>query len=117
MEPVIQLDPRAANDALAKQGDPAPDDGFFMPVTYRGAFDAANNWLIGWTAADAYGMLVAPPSCPWDCGTPSDGQVGVVDFLAILAQWGQVGTPCDFDGAGVGVTDFLALLANWGPCP
>jgi hypothetical protein len=42
--------------------------------------------------------------------------VGVVDFLAMLAQWGSEGT-CDFDDDGVGVTDFLALLANWGPCP
>jgi hypothetical protein len=43
--------------------------------------------------------------------------VSVVDFLALLAQWGQVGASCDFDDSGVSVTDFLALLANWGPCP
>jgi hypothetical protein len=55
--------------------------------------------------------------CPWDCAQPADGQVGVVDFLALLAEWGSVGTPCDFDGGGVGVTDFLDMLANWGPCP
>jgi hypothetical protein len=60
-----------------------------------------------------------PPAggCPWDCADPPDGDVGVVDFLALLAQWGQVGTTCDFDGNGVGVNDFLELLANWGPCP
>ncbi len=56
------------------------------------------------------------PLCPWDCGD-NNGNVGIVDFLALLAQWGQVGTPCDFDGGGVGITDFLALLGNWGPCP
>jgi predicted outer membrane repeat protein len=55
--------------------------------------------------------------CPWDCGMPADGQVSVVDFLAMLAQWGQEGVPCDVDGGGVGVTDFLELLANWQPCP
>jgi hypothetical protein len=58
--------------------------------------------------------------CPWDCdlsmGFP-DGVVSVTDFLALLAQWGQVGTSCDVDGGGVGVTDFLAMLAFWGPCP
>ncbi len=56
--------------------------------------------------------------CPWDCdgGESTDGTVGIVDFLALLAQWGGPGT-CDFDGGGVGITDFLALLANWGPCP
>ena len=55
-------------------------------------------------------------ACPWDCAD-GDGTVGIVDFLGLLAQWGQVGAPCDIDGGGVGITDFLALLANWGPCP
>ena len=55
-------------------------------------------------------------SCPWDCAD-GDGNVGVVDFLALLAQWGQVGTSCDYDGGGVGCPDFVDLLANWGPCP
>ena len=54
--------------------------------------------------------------CPWDCAD-GDGIVGIVDFLALLAQWGQVGTSCDFDGDGVGITDFLTLLGVWGPCP
>ncbi|MHC4220759.1 MAG: hypothetical protein ACYSU7_20180 [Planctomycetota bacterium] len=57
------------------------------------------------------------PWCPWDCGIPHDKVINVIDFLALLAQWGQVGVPCDFDGGGVGVTDFLKLLAVWGPCP
>ncbi len=53
--------------------------------------------------------------CPWDCGN-NDSDVGIVDFLALLAQWGGAGS-CDFDGGGVGINDFLDLLANWGPCP
>jgi hypothetical protein len=61
-------------------------------------------------------VAVAPP-CPWDCQTEPNGQVDISDFLALLAQFGQVGTSCDFDGGGVGVTDFLAFLANFGPCP
>ena len=43
--------------------------------------------------------------------------MGIVDFLALLAQWGQIDSSCDIDGGGVGITDFLDLLANWGPCP
>ncbi|MHC5006248.1 MAG: invasin domain 3-containing protein, partial [Planctomycetota bacterium] len=45
-----------------------------------------------------------------------DGEVGVVDFLALLALWGPCPDPCigDLDGDGeVGVTDFLILLAKW----
>lgn len=53
--------------------------------------------------------------CPWDCGN-GDLIVGIEDFLALLAQWSQVGAPCDFDGGGVRINDFLELLANWGPC-
>ncbi len=56
--------------------------------------------------------------CPWDCGD-FDGTVGINDFLALLAAWGSIGTPCDLDlgAAGVGIEEFLDLLANWGPCP
>ena len=55
-------------------------------------------------------------SCPQDCDD-MDGIVGITDFLALLGQWGSVGTSCDIDGGGVGITDFLDLLGNWGPCP
>ncbi len=55
-------------------------------------------------------------TCPWDCETTPNGNIGINDFLALLAQWGTPGS-CDFDGGGVGINDFLDLLANWGPCP
>ena len=57
--------------------------------------------------------------CLWDCGGDHDGNVGIVDFLALLAQWNQVGTTCDFGlgAAGVGFNEFVDLLANWGACP
>jgi len=63
-----------------------------------------------------YVLEIACEPCIGDCAATPDGIVGIVDFLALLAQWGQVGTRCDFDGNGVSVTDFLDLLAFWGPC-
>ena len=53
--------------------------------------------------------------CPWDL---DGGGVGITDFLALLALWGQnPGGPPDFDGdQNVGFTDFLELLAHWGEC-
>ena len=56
--------------------------------------------------------------CPWDCGD-GDGTVGIVDFLALLGEWGSTGGPCDLGlGApGAGIEEFLDLLGNWGPCP
>ncbi|VGO11678.1 hypothetical protein PDESU_00223 [Pontiella desulfatans] len=54
--PVTNLNPCAANDALVADSLPT-NDGFFDPVSYRGAFSADENWLAGWTAAYQYGML------------------------------------------------------------
>ena len=64
MARVTNLDPRAANDATASV-DMAPADGFFTPAPYRGAFSADNNWLCGWTAANAFGITTA-------CSNPAD---------------------------------------------
>ncbi len=50
----------------------------------------------------------------------SDGSVGIVDLLLLLAQWGRCPLGCiaDLDADGlVGINDLLDLLANWGPCP
>ena len=61
-------------------------------------------------------IKTGPPPCPWDCAG-DDGEVGINDFLALIAQWGTAGS-CDTDGDGaVDIDDFLALLANWGLCP
>jgi hypothetical protein len=44
-----------------------------------------------------------------------DAHVGVLDFLFLLANWGQADSPADLDGNGtVGLEDFLMLLENWG---
>jgi hypothetical protein len=74
----------------------------------------------GLVAGLMLGLLCAVPAragapCPWDCGDGND-VVGIVDFLQMLADWGEP-TPCDLDGGGVGITDFLAMLGHWGICP
>jgi hypothetical protein len=76
-----------------------------------GAYGANPGGNLG--AGESY--VVFGPSCPWDCAD-GDGNVGIVDFLALLAQWGGPGA-CDADGGGIGIPDFLELLAHWGPCP
>ncbi len=46
----------------------------------------------------------------------ADGDVDIVDLLALLAAWGPCPAPCipDLDADGtVGIADFLILLANW----
>ena len=51
--------------------------------------------------------------CPADLDV--DGEVGIDDFLFLLASWG--GPDGDVDGDGdTDIDDFLFLLASWGPC-
>lgn len=56
-------------------------------------------------------------NCPADCSGDDDAEVGIADLLALLAQWGSVGS-CDMGlgDPGVGINELLVLLANWGPC-
>jgi hypothetical protein len=63
-------------------------------------------------------IAAADAGCQWDI-TGFDGDVGIEDFLDLLAAWGpNAGHPADFDGDGfVGIVDFLDLLGHWGPCP
>ena len=56
---VTDIDPRANNEAQTSVGT-APDDGFFTPAAYRGAFDANANWLCGWSTSDAFDFLSVP---------------------------------------------------------
>ncbi len=55
--------------------------------------------------------------CPWDLD--GDGNVGIIDLLTLLAEFGFCdGSPADFDDDGcVTFVDLLALLFNFGPCP
>ncbi len=57
------------------------------------------------------------PPCTADID--GDNNVGISDFLLVLAQWGPCPPDCfaDVDGDGeVGILDFLLVLAEWGPC-
>ncbi len=73
--PVIGLDPRPANAALTSIGS-APNDGFFTPAQYRGAFAPnAPSWLCGWTASSAFGYTT-------DCG-----EALVTNDIATSTTW------------------------------
>ncbi len=59
-EPNGGLDPRPAPDSPALTSPrTAPADGFYARVAYRGAFDAADNWLHGWTYLSRGGFTPA----------------------------------------------------------
>jgi hypothetical protein len=81
---VLTIDPRPANDALTPAAFAAPG-GFFDSARYRGAFAPGNNWLVGWTAADAFGFVVNDGWC--DLGSPAAGTYGapVMDGAGTMA--------------------------------
>ncbi len=52
------LDPRPQpNSPVFQDYKTPPNDGFFCPVPYKGAFNANDNWLLGWTALYQNGHL------------------------------------------------------------
>ena len=100
----------------------APNNGFFTPVTYRGAFSSTDNWLCNWSASDAFGFLAYPAGftcsivqpCPADLN--GDGVVNASDLAGLLGGWGP--TNGDVNGSGsTDAADLAALLGAWGNCP
>ena len=120
MLPVIGLDPRAAGAATTSVGS-APNDGFFEAANYRGAFSPTENWLCGWTAADAFGYIIKPAgACAVQIPCPADlngsGTVDAADLASLLTGWNT--TAGDIDGSGTtDAADLAALLTAWGACP
>ncbi len=96
---------------VTTENNASPDDTAVGTLT---ALDLTGSGVGGFTAG---GELVQ--GCPWDCGGDADIGVGIVDFLALLAQWGTSGSSCNLGAgvAGVGIEEFLEILANWGECP
>ncbi len=86
--PVTFIDPRAANDAATSVGT-APNDGFFSPANFRGAFSPDRNWLACWTAASQYGMTTNnPEDVEYNFGDVNyDGVVNYKDISEIGANW------------------------------
>ncbi len=121
MQPVTNINPCAANDALTSVAT-APNDGFYTPVQYRGAFSASNNWLKGWTAAYAYGMTdtsmnttnvpVSTIQVVSSNGTASvffqttAGQLYTVEESTDLKNWSPVGV-VNGDGSIKSVSDLV----------
>ncbi len=98
--------------SLCQPSPPNPD------CNKNGALDSCD--IADGTSPDANGNGV-PDECDIPCpaDVDGDGNVGINDFLDVLAAWGpNPGHPADIDGDDVvGINDFLAVLAAWGPCP
>ena len=66
----------------------APQDGFFTPVSYRGAFKAGEkSWLSGWTYSTLLQNISGLQTCYTDIN--GDGKTDNVDFLQLLGKFNQ----------------------------
>ena len=70
-------------------GCPTPTaDGFYSPVTYKGAFAATGkNWLSNWAYSQILNVTTGLQPCATDCN--ADGVTNNVDFLQLLGQFNQ----------------------------
>jgi hypothetical protein len=128
------------NWALAVAGNTVNSPGFAGPIGDRDVSLDGGPWSLtvgvgdygvywdpavqqgfAWANVDFEGDFgVGAALCPGDCLQSPDGDVGILDLLALLGGWGADGGggPCDLDFDGViGVVDFFALLGAWGTCP
>ena len=66
----------------------APYDGFYTPVSYKGAFPASGkNWLSNWAYTQLINVTSGLQPCPTDIN--ADGITNNVDFLQLLGQFNQ----------------------------
>lgn len=112
------LDPASLGcaDGFSVGGNGGPGDLPFAGGGFCGevAMFRFNNYAISGTEVlSRFNEIIA--TCPWDCAD-GDGEIAIEELLAVVDQWGTVGT-CDVDGGGVGITDLLTVLGLWGPCP
>ncbi|MGE4488723.1 MAG: hypothetical protein AB7E95_04155 [Kiritimatiellales bacterium] len=116
IEPVTNINPRAANDALTVE-TPETADEFLVAAPFRGGFSADNNWLEGWTAVYAYGMTTdsnsADPAATIQITASTffqteAGVVYTVEESSDMKTWAPVATVTG-DGSIMSATDLDAF--------
>lgn len=108
MVPVAYIDPRPAGVALTSTGW-APRNGFFSGANYRGAFAPGNNWLSGWTAAEAFGFT---PAERWgDLGNGTSGKYGE----PVLTGTGTLAASSPVSLALTGALENTVAILVYGP--
>ncbi|MEN0004781.1 MAG: T9SS type A sorting domain-containing protein [Bacteroidota bacterium] len=84
------FDPRPASDgpAYTTPSFDYPEDDFFTPVTFKGAFCDDGVWIQGWTATAEYGILdqTIPTIMPEMCDVVSTDNLFTENAGFILAQ-------------------------------
>jgi hypothetical protein len=129
-DPIISIDPRpAAGSPLLVTNRLPPNDGFFSPASYRGAF-GTTDWAGKWTNTGTLGYFPScgpgsnvvpgevtnvleglPQSATWD-KTPLPGNMGIVFYDVLRTSRSSVVTPVSFAGAACAGTDLFEEILN-----
>ncbi|HEV8334917.1 MAG TPA: hypothetical protein VGR67_00685, partial [Candidatus Polarisedimenticolia bacterium] len=89
-DPVVSIDPRPApGSPLLTTNRTAPSDGFFEPVSYRGAF-GSTNWSTSWTN---FGRLGYVTGCSATSSVVPDEVQGVAAAGAGSYVWSRPTLP------------------------
>ncbi|MBK7999732.1 MAG: T9SS C-terminal target domain-containing protein [Verrucomicrobia bacterium] len=122
------LDPRPADGSPALTSlRTAPNDGFYTPVSYKGAFNGVN-WATDWTALGALGVITTdgagvpapvvgtpPPECsPANLSIVSSGGDVTITFTADTGASYQVQSTTDLGASPIQWTDEGAALSGTG---
>ena len=91
---VVLIDPTPIDSDIITTPAPAPANGFYSPVTYRGGFAPDENWLAGWSAADEFGFLFGTRAATVELVWVMLMEMVKLSFgieWTILANWGCEG--------------------------
>ncbi|MCZ6653801.1 MAG: hypothetical protein O7D91_12340 [Planctomycetota bacterium] len=85
-----------------------------LDITSAPAINSSGLILANASGTDGLVAVLLAPVEPPLGDLDADCEVGILDLLFLLAQWGQTGSPADLNNDGlVGILDLLTLLANW----
>ena len=115
-DPILSLDPRPAPGGPLVQPSGAPNrtppnDGFFTPAPYNGAFESGSFWMNGWSTMSRTGLLAV---CSSASPLSVPGQVTNLSFAAngTTLSWTEPPLP---GGNGIQAQDVLRKVANVTP--
>jgi hypothetical protein len=129
-DPVISIDPRPASGSpLLVTNRTPPNDGFFMPASYRGAF-GTTDWAAKWSNTGTLGYFAScgpgstvvpgevanvlgpnPQTYTWD-PTALPGNMGIVFYDVLRTSRSSAATPVDFSGAACVGTNLFDEILN-----
>ena len=86
-DPITTIDPRPApGGPLVATNRATPNDGFFTPANYKGAFAPGNDWTRGWSSIDRVGYL---QTCVNGVGAVPDEVAGLAFVDKSNLVWGR----------------------------